>query len=145
MWYIYFLMQDGTICLWNLSGKLLQCVSCKRALGHRKLQGQGSTNGEGGPDVKGHMDGSQESLVEGTESLAIKRMVYDEQLNILAVLFFKYAFFYLLYSRQSKKPLGGRVVSTSNFGSWGLGFESCWMCFIAQSLSLSAYHHLDVT
>ena len=42
------------------------------------------TNGEGDTEVKGHVEETRD-----TDISAVKKMAYDDQLNILAVIYFK--------------------------------------------------------
>ena len=79
------MFQDGTICSWNLSGKLLHCVNCKRKHSQETSQMETSANGEGDTEVKGLGE-------ENPEPSAVKRMAYDDHLNILAIIYFKYAY-----------------------------------------------------
>ena len=76
------LFQDGTICSWNLSGKLLHCVNCQSKHSKDTSQMEISANGSGDTEVKGQTG-------ESPEPSALKRMVYDDHLNILAVIYFK--------------------------------------------------------
>ena len=82
------------------------CVCCTRKLCHTPAQVLTSTNGEGDQTVKGHLpdtqvqrstngEGEPEAKGQGhscedQDAAAVKRMVYSDHLDILAVLFFKY-------------------------------------------------------
>lgn len=65
------ILQDGRIASWSLDGKNLSCTDI--------IKGQGSQN-EGGLEVKGQIGDS-------SEVLSIKKMVYDSDLNAIAVIF----------------------------------------------------------
>ena len=87
----------------------MHCVCCTRKLCHTPAQVLTSTNGEGDHKVKGHLpetqvqrstNGEGEPEVKGQghssedqDAAAVKRMVYSDHLDILAILFFKYDIF----------------------------------------------------
>lgn len=124
---------DGTICSWNLVGKLLHCVNCKRKSSYESSQMDSPTNGEGDTEVKGHVEETR-----NTDISAVKKMAYDDHLNILAVIYFNspsISFFTLLHHESGiqLQELDHTTDTSCCKELWDIGFDNDHRLWLLQA------------